>query len=128
MAQDPWCCNESSRPCKMSFQFKLCHCANVLLPCSLTVVEIISISERLQPSRVSHQRVKRRVLLQLGELACCVAHKKPRTDCLSDMFFDDMGLLCGVVSQEFCESDYFQTQYDCLQTLQTVNSIQALRA
>ena len=43
---------------------------------SLTVVVIINISVKLQLSRGTQRRVKRRVSSQLGELGCYVVHRR----------------------------------------------------
>ena len=62
------------------------------------VVEITSISERLQLYHVSRPKVKKRVLLQPGGLDCCVAHKKLKTSFHSNEFFREVVWLYGVAS------------------------------
>ena len=77
MAQDPWCCYEPRRPCKM-FDPILAWDRLLTFVLSLTAVVITSILARLRLSLVTQRKVKRQVSLQLEELVYSVVHRRRR--------------------------------------------------
>ena len=60
------------------FRSGFCESTTLLMASSLMVVEIINILEKLQQFRGMLLKVKRRVLLLHGELACCVVRRRQR--------------------------------------------------
>ena len=70
---------------------------------SLMAVVIINILVRHQQSTGTRRKVKRLVLLLLGELVSCVAHKRSRTRMLgSGVDYELLGVYLGRLECTFC--------------------------